>query len=282
MVQSRVRSPVMPRTSAAGVSRASSVPWSMMATRSLSVAASSMSWVVMTTVVPPAFSSATFSHRKSRAAGSSPVEGSSRKSTAGACMRARAIIIRWICPPEKSSGRPSGPVGQAELVEELVGQLLAPRPRHPVIAGVEEQVLADRQRAVQIVLLGDHAEYPTGADRVGDHVDAGHAGPSPGGADPGGQDPDGRGLAGTVRSEEPEDLAAPHLEADPGQRVAGSLRIALDQIGRPRRPARRRRSDRRGPPLICRSLSLSELPSAGPDVTVPGGASAMPTGAAPT
>jgi hypothetical protein len=44
MVQSRVRSPVMPRTRAVGASRASNVPWSMMATRSLSVAASSMSW----------------------------------------------------------------------------------------------------------------------------------------------------------------------------------------------------------------------------------------------
>ena len=80
----------------------------MMATRSLKVAASSMSWVVITTVVPAALSSATFSHRKSRAAGSRPVEGSSRNSTDGACIRARAIIIRWIWPPEKSSGRPSG------------------------------------------------------------------------------------------------------------------------------------------------------------------------------
>ena len=105
--QSRVRSPAIPRTRASGVSRASRVPWSMMATRSLSVAASSMSWVVMTTVIPDAFSSATFSHRKRRAAGSSPVDGSSRKSTDGPCMSARAIIIRWIWPPEKSSGRPS-------------------------------------------------------------------------------------------------------------------------------------------------------------------------------
>ena len=55
----------------------------MMATRSLSVAASSMSWVVMTTVVPPALSSATLSHRKSRAAGSRPVDGSSRNRTDG-------------------------------------------------------------------------------------------------------------------------------------------------------------------------------------------------------
>ena len=62
-----------------------------------------------------------------RAAGSSPVDGSSRNSTVGACIRARAIIIRWICPPEKSSGLPSWPVGQAELVEQGVG----PRPCGP-------------------------------------------------------------------------------------------------------------------------------------------------------
>ncbi len=53
-----------------------------------------MSWVVITTVVPSDFSCAIRSHMKRRAAGSNPVEGSSRKSTVGACMRARAIIMR--------------------------------------------------------------------------------------------------------------------------------------------------------------------------------------------
>jgi hypothetical protein len=36
--------------------------------------------------------------------GSRPVVGSSRKSTRGACMSARAIITRCDCPPEKKSG----------------------------------------------------------------------------------------------------------------------------------------------------------------------------------
>src|SRR5580693_269710 len=100
MVQSRVRSPVMPRTRAAGVSRASRVPWSMMATRSLRVAASSMSWVVMTTVVH---------------------EGPGDH-------HALDLTAREVVRPA------AAPVTQPELLEQLVGQLLALSPRHAVIA----------------------------------------------------------------------------------------------------------------------------------------------------
>ena len=149
----------------------------MMATRSLRVAASSMSWVVMTTVVPVERSSATRSQMKSRAAGSRPVDGSSRKSTVGSWMRARAIIMRWIWPPEKSSGCPSSRSVKPNWLEKLIRPGLPHGPRHPVIAGVEEQVLADRQRTVEVVLLGYHAQHAAGAHRVGGHVDPGHAGP---------------------------------------------------------------------------------------------------------
>ena len=38
-------------------------------------------------------------------------------------------------------------------------------------------------------------------------------------------------LAGPVGSEEAEDLAPVHLEADAGQRVDGRLGVALDQVG---------------------------------------------------
>ena len=88
------------RVSAAGVSRASSFPWSMIPTRSVSAAASSMSCVVRTTVTPPSRSSRTRSHTNSRACGSRPVLGSSRKITWGACMSARAMSSRCAMPPE--------------------------------------------------------------------------------------------------------------------------------------------------------------------------------------
>ena len=98
----------------------------MMATRSLSVAASSMSWVVMTTVVPPALSSATFSHRNSRAAGSRPggrlVEEQHRRRVheGPGDHHALDLAAREVVGPAVA------PVGQAELLEQLVGQLLAP------------------------------------------------------------------------------------------------------------------------------------------------------------
>jgi hypothetical protein len=43
-------------------------------------------------------------HTNRRAAGSRPVEGSSRNRTWGSCMSARAIITRWAWPPENMSG----------------------------------------------------------------------------------------------------------------------------------------------------------------------------------
>jgi hypothetical protein len=88
----------------------------MIPTRSARVAASSMSWVVRTTVMPAAWSSRILSQTNNRACGSRPVLGSSRKITSGACIRAR---------DEQPLGHPSGElqnlvvttVGQAELLE---------------------------------------------------------------------------------------------------------------------------------------------------------------------
>ena len=55
-------------------------------------------------VTPRDFKSATRSHTNSRAAGSSPVVGSSMNSTLGACMSALATMTRWAWPPENMSG----------------------------------------------------------------------------------------------------------------------------------------------------------------------------------
>ena len=76
----------------------------MIPTLPASSAASSMSCVVRMRVTSDSLSSRRRSQTKRRAAGSSPVVGSSRKSTRGSCMSARAIITRWLCPPEKKSG----------------------------------------------------------------------------------------------------------------------------------------------------------------------------------
>ena len=75
---------------------------------------------------------------------------------------------------------------------------------------MEVQVLPDRERAVQGVLLGDHADQLLGAGRVGDDVDARDMRLAGGRDDPGGEHA-GRGrLSGPVRSEQAEDLTGVH------------------------------------------------------------------------
>ena len=115
------------------------------------------------------------SQTKSRAAGSSPVVGSSRKSTCGACMSARAIIIRCVWPPEKKSGFAPRALEQAELLEQLVGARLALARRDAVVGGVEDQVVAHRERAVEVAALRNDRELPARLDRVADDVDAADA-----------------------------------------------------------------------------------------------------------
>src|SRR5256714_13640572 len=102
-VSSRTDCPESPRTNASGLSSARSRPWSTMPTRSVSSAASSMSWVVSTMVTPRSRSSRMRSQTNSRACGSRPVVGSSRNSTCGSWMSDRAIINRWAIPPKYQS-----------------------------------------------------------------------------------------------------------------------------------------------------------------------------------
>ena len=85
----------------AGVSAATISPWSMIPTRSASTSASSRYWVVRNTVVASSFTRrATSSQSAVRLWGSSPVVGSSRKSTLGRWTRARARSSRRFIPPE--------------------------------------------------------------------------------------------------------------------------------------------------------------------------------------
>ena len=60
-----------------------------------------MRWVVSTTAVPAALTSRIRSKTTLRECGSSPAEGSSRKSTSGPPARAAARLTRWRCPPDR-------------------------------------------------------------------------------------------------------------------------------------------------------------------------------------
>ena len=100
-----------------------------------------------------------------------------------------------------------GAVGQVELLEQLVG----PRPRRalvePEIAAVVVEVLPDREAAVERVGLRDHADRLFGQGRLGDHIDAAHAGAAGARHDARREHADGGRLAGAVGAEQAEDLA---------------------------------------------------------------------------
>src|SRR3984957_2940074 len=83
-----------------GVPSAMTRPWSSTTRVSASRSASSRYWVVSRTVVPPPTSCSIPSHRSLRLCGSSPVVGSSRKSTVGRATRAAARSRRRRIPPE--------------------------------------------------------------------------------------------------------------------------------------------------------------------------------------
>src|SRR5262245_12637425 len=75
-------------------------PWWRIAIRSASCSAASRYCVVNSTVVPCPASSLTLFHTSTRAWGSSPVVGSSRKITGGFPMRLMAMSRRRRMPPE--------------------------------------------------------------------------------------------------------------------------------------------------------------------------------------
>ena len=99
--------PACSRTSSGGLPSATITPWSMTISRSQSCSASSMWWVVSTSVVPFSFSWNNRSHSTLRACGSRPVVGSSSSMMRGSETSARAIVRRRFMPPERSSTRAS-------------------------------------------------------------------------------------------------------------------------------------------------------------------------------
>jgi hypothetical protein len=90
----------MPEISPAGVSSATTWPWSITASRSQRRSASSMKWVTSRIVTPEARIDSIRSQVSRRACGSSPVVSSSRMAIVGLPMSASAIERRCFWPPE--------------------------------------------------------------------------------------------------------------------------------------------------------------------------------------
>ena len=102
--------------------------------------------------------------------------GSSRKSTSGACISARAIITRCDWPPENMSGFCLARSSSPNCSSSSSARRVALARRDAVVGGVEDQVVADRERAVEVAALRDDRERAARAHRVGDDVDAGDRG----------------------------------------------------------------------------------------------------------
>jgi hypothetical protein len=109
-------------------------------------------------------------------------------------------------------------------------------PRFPIAGrnaldlGDERQVFGDRHVGVERRRFRQVADAPLGLDRLIKDIEAGDDGFAVRGRHVAGQDPHGRRLAGAVRAEEAEDLAALDAEADvvDGRDTAISLREVLD------------------------------------------------------
>jgi hypothetical protein len=109
-------------------------------------------------------------------------------------------------------------VPETDLLERGSDPPAPPGGGHPVQAGVEVEVLDGRQALIQAGRLGEQADAR--AELVGVDADLGPLDPRPplAGPDQAGQQPDRRRLAGAVRAEEAEHLAAPHLDREAADR----------------------------------------------------------------
>src|SRR5665647_1099850 len=116
-----------------------------------------------------------------------------------------------------------GAVGQAELLQQLVGASAGVAGARAEIPAVVVQILRDGQAAVEGVGLRHDADHLLGQRRMRDDVDAAHAGAACRRDHARRQHADGGGLTGAVRPEQAEDLARLHaqVERHDGMDVAG-------------------------------------------------------------
>ena len=180
----------------------------MIATRSASSAASSMSCVVRRRVTL----------RVAQLAQAVPDEETRRRVEAGRRLveeeHARRVHERagdhhaLRLPAREEVGLVPRAVEQAELVEQLVGPPLALARRDAVVGGVEDQVVADRDRAVEVAAAAARRRAAPGPAPGSRTTSTPPMRAAPGGRpDAGRQHPDGRRLSGPVRAEQPEHLA---------------------------------------------------------------------------
>src|SRR5512133_3552831 len=92
-------------------------------------------------------------------------------------------------------------IEEPELVEQLVGPLLPRASGDSVVRGVEDEVVPDRDRAVEVALLRHDRELCPCPYWIAHHVDSADASRTGSRPDAGRQHPDRGRLPGTVGTE---------------------------------------------------------------------------------
>ena len=217
----------------------------MIAMRSQSRSASSMSCVVSSTVVPLL---AQVQDRLPQEEARLGVEA-----RGGLVQHQQARLVHQRAGQHQALGHAAGVVvdlvvlapGQAEPRHELQGALAPLAAAGPEVRGVEGQVLQRGERAVQVAALRHDGDARLDRDRVAHDVDAVHQHAPRGRPHAGGDDPDGRGLAGPVRAEQAEHLGRPHGEVDARHGLGPVRSVALVQALHPQHVRRARPLGRR-------------------------------------
>ena len=133
-------------------------------------------------------------------------------------------------PARVARDRLARAVGQAHALQDFLDAFLEVGVRHAIQAAPEEQVLLRVEHLVESDLLRDEAEEAFGLARGVPEVVFPQHDRAVVRPEQAGDHGDGRGLAGAVRPEQAEQLAARHLEGDAvnGPQFAEPLGQALD------------------------------------------------------
>ena len=224
-------------------------------------------------MTPRSRSSRSRSQTNSRAAGSRPVDGSSRNSTCGRVHQGARDHHALRLAAREHVRLHVRALEQAELLEQLVGPAPPLARRDAVVGGVEDQVVADRERAVEVAALRDHGER--GCAPAPDRRRRRRPRPSP-----------RRRSAAPASSARPTVVVFPapfgpsrpntsprlDLEADPVDGVDRRLRVPLDEVA----------DGDRGGGGHCASFRLRDTTAIKPEALPPAGASDQPAAASGT
>ena len=161
--------------------------------------------------------------RFARLCGSSPVDGSSRKSSGGACMSPSATSSRRFCPPLSCCTVRVAKLARSSDSISSSARFADAALRHSVEGALAEQLVAHPLREAAAGELPDVAD--AGADVGGPLQDvvADDARRARGRRDEGGEHAEARRLARAVRPEEGDEFAAVDLEGQVGDGFDGLL-----------------------------------------------------------